>query len=76
MSDLQKYIARLKLTDLEFSKNQESGYREFKAGVMLKIAREKKRVNAKVIGRRAEKKQQSVLEKYQEQAVSTSCLTG
>ncbi len=41
MSDLQKYIARRKLTGQEFSENQESGYREFKAGFMLKIAREK-----------------------------------
>lgn len=42
MSDLQKYIARRKLTDQEFSENHEPGYREFKAGVMLEIAREKK----------------------------------
>ena len=40
MSDLQKYIIRRKLKDQEFSENYESGYQEFKIGVMLKIARE------------------------------------
>jgi len=40
MSDLQKYIARRKLADLGFSENYESGYREFKVDVMLKIFRE------------------------------------
>ena len=40
MSDLQKYIAKRKATDPEFAENFESGYEEFKIGVMLKMARE------------------------------------
>jgi len=40
MSDLQKYIARRKARDLEFAKDYERGYEEFKIGVMLKMARE------------------------------------
>jgi len=38
MIDLRKYIARRKARDLEFAKNYESGYQEFKIGVMLKMA--------------------------------------
>ncbi|MCP4403765.1 MAG: helix-turn-helix transcriptional regulator [bacterium] len=40
MSDLQKYITQRKKWDLKFAQNYESGYQEFKIGVMLKIARE------------------------------------
>ena len=40
MSDLKKYIAKRKARDPEFAKNYESGYQEFKIGVMLKMARE------------------------------------
>ncbi|MCK4824827.1 helix-turn-helix domain-containing protein [bacterium] len=40
MSDLRKYIAKRKARDPEFVKNYESGYQEFKIGVMLKMARE------------------------------------
>jgi len=40
MSDLQKYIARRNARDLEFARDYERGYEEFKIGVMLKMARE------------------------------------
>ena len=40
MSDLQKYIAKRKARDPEFSENYDTGYEEFKIGVMLKMARE------------------------------------
>ena len=40
MSDLQKYITKRKATDPEFAENFESGYEEFKIGVLLKMARE------------------------------------
>ena len=40
MSDLQKYIAKRMVADPEFAENYESGYEEFKLGVMLKMARE------------------------------------
>ena len=40
MSDLKKYITKRKANDPEFAKNYETGYQEFKIGVMLKIARE------------------------------------
>ena len=39
MSDLNNYIDRRKARDPEFEKDFDSGYAEFKIGVMLKIAR-------------------------------------
>jgi len=40
MSDLQKYIKKRKASDPEFAKGFDSGYEQFKIGVMLKQARE------------------------------------
>jgi ribosome-binding protein aMBF1 (putative translation factor) len=40
MSDLKKYVAKRKIHDPEFAKDYETGYQEFKIGVMLKMARE------------------------------------
>ncbi len=39
MSDLQKYIEKRKSRDSEFAKNFDSGYEQFKIGVVLKQAR-------------------------------------
>ena len=39
MSDLQKYIQARKAQDAEFEKGFDSGYEQFKVGVMLKQAR-------------------------------------
>jgi len=41
MSDLDKYIDSRKNRDTEFSENFETGYDNFKIGVMLKQMREK-----------------------------------
>ena len=40
MSDLQKYIKKRKARDAEFASEFNSGYEQFKIGVMLKQARE------------------------------------
>ena len=40
MSDLQKYIKKRKARDTEFAKGFDTGYEQFKIGVMLKQARE------------------------------------
>lgn len=39
MSDLQKYIAKRKVTDQEFANNFDDGYDNFKFGELLKQAR-------------------------------------
>lgn len=40
MSDLEKYIEERKVKDKEFKEGFDSGYNDFKIGVMLKMARE------------------------------------
>jgi HTH-type transcriptional regulator/antitoxin HipB len=40
MSDLQKYIKKRKARDHEFAKGFDTGYEQFKIGVLLKQARE------------------------------------
>jgi ribosome-binding protein aMBF1 (putative translation factor) len=40
MSDLQKYIKKRKKKNSEFAKDFDSGYEQFKIGVLLKQARE------------------------------------
>jgi len=40
MSDLQKYIKKRKARDTEFAKCFDTGYEQFKIGVLLKQARE------------------------------------
>jgi len=40
MSDLQKYINKRKLRDPKFAKGFDTGYEQFKIGVILKQARE------------------------------------
>jgi len=40
MADLQTYISKRKANDPEFAKDFDSGYEQFKIGVMLKMARE------------------------------------
>jgi len=39
MGDLQTYISKRKANDPEFAKGFEVGYRDFKIGIMLKMAR-------------------------------------
>ena len=40
MSDLEKYIEERKAKDKEFKEGFDSGYNDFKIGVLLKMARE------------------------------------
>ena len=40
MSDLKQYVEKRKARDREFAENYETGYLEFKIGVLLRQARE------------------------------------
>lgn len=40
MSDLTRFIAKRKAEDPEFAKDYDTGYQDFKIGVMLKMARQ------------------------------------
>ncbi len=60
MSDLKKYINKRKKRDLEFVENYDSGYKEFKIGVMLKQAREKAGLTQEDIAKRLHTKKSAI----------------
>ena len=49
MSDLKKYVKKRKAKDESFAEGYESGYADFKLGVMLRQARENAGFNARRI---------------------------
>ena len=60
MNDLKKYTNKRVSQDAEFAKDLESGYEQFKIGVMLKSAREEAGITQDELARRLNtKKQQS-----------------
>jgi HTH-type transcriptional regulator/antitoxin HipB len=52
MSDLQKYVENRKKSDSDFAKNYDSGYKEFKIGVILREARCKSGLTQEELARR------------------------
>jgi len=52
MSDLQKYIEIRKKKDPEFAESYDSGYEEFKIGVLLREARKKSGLTQEELARR------------------------
>ena len=52
MSDLQKYIENRKKSNSDFAKNYDSGYKEFKIGVILRDARRKSGLTQEELARR------------------------
>jgi HTH-type transcriptional regulator / antitoxin HipB len=40
MNDLQKYVSKRRATDLDFADGFESGYSDFKIGILLRQTRE------------------------------------
>ncbi|MBW1938772.1 MAG: helix-turn-helix transcriptional regulator [Deltaproteobacteria bacterium] len=67
MSDLRKYIAKRKARDPEFAKNYESGYQEFKIGVMFKMAREEAGLTQEQLAEKLHTKKQQFPASYQHQ---------
>ena len=60
MSDLQKYIRKRKARDPEFAKEFDSGYEQFKIGVMLKQAREDAGLTQEELARRLHTKKTAI----------------
>ena len=60
MSDIEKYITKRKRRDAQFAESFESGYSNFKVGVMLKQAREKAGMTQDDIARRLRTRRSSV----------------
>jgi ribosome-binding protein aMBF1 (putative translation factor) len=52
MSDIKKYIKKRKKTDSGFTENFENGYKDFKIGVLLRVAREKAGLTQEEVARR------------------------
>lgn len=60
MSDLKKYINNRKKTDKEFANNFESGYENFKIGIMLKQAREESGFTQEQLAERLQTKKSAI----------------
>jgi HTH-type transcriptional regulator/antitoxin HipB len=58
--DLEKFIEKRKRTDPKFAKDFESGYEEFKIGVLLRQAREQAGVTQEALARRAKTKKSAI----------------
>lgn len=59
-SNLDKYISRRKRTDKKFAENFESGYQEFKVGVLLRQAREQAGITQADLAQRAKTKKSAI----------------
>jgi len=60
MSDLKKYISKRKARDPEFAKDYETGYQEFKIGVMLKMAREEAGLTQEQLAKKLKTKKSAI----------------
>jgi len=60
MSDLQKYIKNRKKRDRAFAKGFDSGYEQFKIGVILKQAREEAGLTQEELARRLHTKKTAI----------------
>jgi len=58
--DLEKFIAKRKRADPKFAKDFESGYQEFKIGVLLRHAREQAGVTQEDLARRTKTKKSAI----------------
>jgi len=60
MSDLQKYIKKRKKKDFTFGRDFDTGYEQFKIGVILKRAREEAGLTQEEIARRLHTKKTAI----------------
>lgn len=58
--DLDKYISRRKRRDGKFAENFESGYQEFKVGVLLRQAREQAGITQEDLARRTRTRKSAI----------------
>ena len=59
-ADLDKYISRRKRRDGKFAENFESGYQEFKVGVLLRQARERAGITQEDLARRTKTRKSAI----------------
>jgi HTH-type transcriptional regulator / antitoxin HipB len=58
--DLHKFIERRKRADAKFAKDFESGYQEFRIGVLLRQAREQAGVTQEALARRTKTRKSAI----------------
>jgi DNA-binding XRE family transcriptional regulator len=58
--DVEKYIERRKRSDKAFAKNFDTGYQEFKIGLMLRLAREEAGVTQETLARITKTKKSAI----------------
>ena len=59
-NDLDKYIGRRKRTDKKFAENFESGYQEFKVGVLPRQAREQAGITQEDLAHRTKTRKSAI----------------
>ena len=59
-NDLDKYISRRKRADNKFAENFETGYQEFKVGVLLRQAREQAGITQADLAQRTKTKKSAI----------------
>ncbi|HDY99950.1 MAG TPA: XRE family transcriptional regulator [Nitrospirae bacterium] len=60
MDDLEKYISKRKKKSQKFTKDFESGYKDFKIGVTLKLAREKAGITQEELAKKLRTKKSAI----------------
>ena len=60
MSDVERYIAKRKRRDPKFAENFESGYADFKIGVILRQAREQAGLTQEQVAQRLKTKKSAI----------------
>ena len=60
MDDLEKYISKRKKKSQNFAKDFESGYKDFKIGVTLKLAREKAGITQEELAKKLHTKKSAI----------------
>ena len=60
MSDLKQYVEKRKESDPEFAENYESGYLEFKIGILLRQAREEAGLTQEEVARKLNTKKSAI----------------
>ena len=58
--DLIKYVERRQRADAKFAENFDSGYQDFKVGVLLRQAREKAGITQETLARRTNTKKSAI----------------
>ena len=58
--DLDKYISRRKRTDKKFAEHVDSGYQEFKVGVLLRQARERAGITQEALAQRTKTRKSAI----------------